>query len=54
MYRVGQHLKKSSLSESSSDMMDLEDGVDGTPNLMVDSQGMYPFDILSLIDILEA
>lgn len=30
---AGQHLKKSSLSESSSDMMDLEDAVDTTPNL---------------------
>lgn len=34
----GQHLKKSSLSESSSDMMDLEDGVDSTPGLLGDSQ----------------
>lgn len=40
----GQHLKKSSLSESSSDMMDLEDGVDTTPNLMPDSQvRLVPF-----------
>ncbi|XP_037890451.1 potassium voltage-gated channel protein Shaker isoform X1 [Glossina fuscipes] len=30
---VGQHLKKSSLSESSSDMMDLDDGVESTPGL---------------------
>lgn len=42
--RLGQHLKKSSLSESSSDMMDLEDGVDTTPNLMPDSQvRLVPF-----------
>lgn len=41
---LGQHLKKSSLSESSSDMMDLEDGVDTTPNLMPDSQvRLVPF-----------
>lgn len=31
--QVGQHLKKSSLSESSSDMMDLDDGVESTPGL---------------------
>ncbi|XP_067639212.1 potassium voltage-gated channel protein Shaker isoform X2 [Eurosta solidaginis] len=30
---LGQHLKKSSLSESSSDMMDLDDGVESTPGL---------------------
>ncbi|XP_039152779.1 potassium voltage-gated channel protein Shaker isoform X5 [Drosophila simulans] len=30
---VGQHMKKSSLSESSSDMMDLDDGVESTPGL---------------------
>lgn len=35
---LGQHLKKSSLSESSSDMMDLEDNVDSTPGLLGDSQ----------------
>lgn len=37
-------MKKSSLSESSSDMMDLEDGVDTTPNLMPESQvRLVPF-----------
>lgn len=48
--RPGQHLKKSSLSESSSDMMDLEDGVDSTPGLLGGSQvrlapflGAHPF-----------
>lgn len=41
---TGQHLKKSSLSESSSDMMDLEDAVDTTPNLLPDSQvRLVPF-----------
>lgn len=35
---IGQHLKKSSLSESSSDMMDLEDGVDSQPGLLGGSQ----------------
>ncbi|XP_032581387.1 potassium voltage-gated channel protein Shaker isoform X7 [Drosophila sechellia] len=30
---VGQHMKKSSLSESSSDMMDLDDGIESTPGL---------------------
>ncbi|XP_033172564.1 potassium voltage-gated channel protein Shaker isoform X2 [Drosophila mauritiana] len=30
---LGQHMKKSSLSESSSDMMDLDDGVESTPGL---------------------
>ncbi|XP_054729093.1 potassium voltage-gated channel protein Shaker [Anastrepha obliqua] len=30
---LGQHLKKSSLSESSSDMMDLDDGAESTPGL---------------------
>ncbi|XP_070144800.1 potassium voltage-gated channel protein Shaker isoform X3 [Drosophila kikkawai] len=30
---VGQHMKKSSLSESSSDMMDLDDGVESTPGM---------------------
>lgn len=35
---IGQHLKKSSLSESSSDMMDLEDGVESTPGLLGGSQ----------------
>lgn len=40
----GQHLKKSSLSESSSDMMDLEDGVDTTPGLLGDSRvRLMPF-----------
>lgn len=38
MPRIGQHLKKSSLSESSSDMMDLEDGVESTPGLLGGSQ----------------
>jgi len=32
-HQVGQHMKKSSLSESSSDMMDLDDGVESTPGL---------------------
>ena len=31
--RIGQHIKKSSLSESSSDIMDLDDGLDATPGL---------------------
>ncbi|XP_032581383.1 potassium voltage-gated channel protein Shaker isoform X2 [Drosophila sechellia] len=30
---LGQHMKKSSLSESSSDMMDLDDGIESTPGL---------------------
>ncbi|XP_070144803.1 potassium voltage-gated channel protein Shaker isoform X7 [Drosophila kikkawai] len=30
---LGQHMKKSSLSESSSDMMDLDDGVESTPGM---------------------
>lgn len=43
-YLVGQHLKKSSLSESSSDMMDLDDGVESTPGLLGDSQArLAPF-----------
>uniref|UniRef100_A0A1B0CN19 Putative potassium voltage-gated channel protein shaker isoform x1 n=1 Tax=Lutzomyia longipalpis TaxID=7200 RepID=A0A1B0CN19_LUTLO len=41
---LGQHLKKSSLSESSSDMMDLEDGVEATPGLLSDPQArLAPF-----------
>uniref|UniRef100_A0A1B0ADM8 BTB domain-containing protein n=1 Tax=Glossina pallidipes TaxID=7398 RepID=A0A1B0ADM8_GLOPL len=42
---VGQHLKKSSLSESSSDMMDLDDGVESTPGLTDTHPGrsMAPF-----------
>ncbi|XP_059616558.1 potassium voltage-gated channel protein Shaker isoform X3 [Phlebotomus argentipes] len=41
---LGQHLKKSSLSESSSDMMDLEDGVETTPGLLADPQArLAPF-----------
>uniref|UniRef100_A0A336LMG0 CSON014472 protein n=1 Tax=Culicoides sonorensis TaxID=179676 RepID=A0A336LMG0_CULSO len=32
--KPGQHLKKASLSESSSDMMDLDDGVESTPGLL--------------------
>ncbi|XP_055713251.1 potassium voltage-gated channel protein Shaker isoform X6 [Phlebotomus papatasi] len=41
---LGQHLKKSSLSESSSDMMDLEDGVENTPGLLADPQArLAPF-----------
>lgn len=40
--RVGQHLKKASLSESSSDMMDLEDGVESTPGLLSENR-MVPF-----------
>lgn len=44
MFHLGQHLKKSSLSESSSDMMDLEDAVDATSGLMGDSQvRLVPF-----------
>lgn len=31
---IGQHLKKASLSESSSDIMDLEEGVESTPGLL--------------------
>lgn len=41
---LGQHLKKSSLSESSSDMMDLEDGIESTPGLLSDPQTrLVPF-----------
>ncbi|XP_049310866.1 potassium voltage-gated channel protein Shaker isoform X7 [Bactrocera dorsalis] len=42
---VGQHLKKSSLSESSSDMMDLDDGVESTPGLseMHPGRAVAPF-----------
>ena len=39
---IGQHLKKASLSESSSDM-DLEDGVESTPGLIGDQTRMVPF-----------
>ncbi|XP_062699278.1 potassium voltage-gated channel protein Shaker isoform X4 [Aedes albopictus] len=40
---LGQHLKKNnSLSESSSDMMDLEDGIETTPNIG-DQNRMVPF-----------
>uniref|UniRef100_A0A182WTK5 Uncharacterized protein n=1 Tax=Anopheles quadriannulatus TaxID=34691 RepID=A0A182WTK5_ANOQN len=39
----GQHLKKTSLSESSSDMMDLEDGVETTPGLLGEQNRMVPF-----------
>lgn len=40
---TGQHLKKNnSLSESSSDMMDLEDGIETTPNIG-DQNRMVPF-----------
>ncbi|XP_037027292.1 potassium voltage-gated channel protein Shaker isoform X4 [Bradysia coprophila] len=42
-YLPGQHLKKSSLSESSSDMMDLEDGVDSTPGLLGSQVRLTPF-----------
>jgi hypothetical protein len=35
---TGQHLKKTSLSESSSDMMDLEDGVESTPGMLTTEQ----------------
>lgn len=35
---VGQHIKKSSISDSSSDMLDLEECIDGTPNLLIDPQ----------------
>ncbi|XP_059222500.1 potassium voltage-gated channel protein Shaker isoform X2 [Stomoxys calcitrans] len=42
---LGQHLKKSSLSESSSDMMDLDDGIESTPGLTDTHPGrsMVPF-----------
>ncbi|XP_055544579.1 potassium voltage-gated channel protein Shaker isoform X2 [Wyeomyia smithii] len=41
---LGQHLKKNnSLSESSSDMMDLEDGVETTPGLLGEQNRMVPF-----------
>ncbi|XP_055915570.1 potassium voltage-gated channel protein Shaker isoform X2 [Eupeodes corollae] len=40
---LGQHLKKSSLSESSSDMMDLDDGVDSTPGLTEHPGRQAPF-----------
>lgn len=40
---TGQHLKKASISESSSDMMDLEDGVESTPGLLNDTNRMVPF-----------
>jgi hypothetical protein len=41
---LGQHLKKTSLSESSSDMMDLEDGVESTPGLLsTDQTRLAPF-----------
>ncbi|XP_020808446.1 potassium voltage-gated channel protein Shaker-like isoform X2 [Drosophila serrata] len=41
----GQHLKKSSLSESSSDIMDLDDGIDATTPGLTDHTGrhMVPF-----------
>lgn len=39
---LGQHLKKTSLSESSSDM-DLEDGVESTPGLIGDQTRIVPF-----------
>jgi len=38
----GQHLKKASLSESSSDM-DIEDGVESTPGLIGDQTRIVPF-----------
>lgn len=41
-FRAGQHLKKSSLSESSSDMMDLEEGVESTPGVLGESQIRLP------------
>ncbi|XP_055619425.1 potassium voltage-gated channel protein Shaker isoform X3 [Toxorhynchites rutilus septentrionalis] len=41
---LGQHLKKNnSLSESSSDMMDLEDGVETTPGLLGEQNRMVPY-----------
>ncbi|XP_046802383.1 potassium voltage-gated channel protein Shaker isoform X2 [Lucilia cuprina] len=42
---LGQHLKKSSLSESSSDMMDLDDGVESTPGMtdMHPGRSLAPF-----------
>ncbi|XP_034124436.1 potassium voltage-gated channel protein Shaker isoform X3 [Drosophila guanche] len=42
---LGQHLKKSSLSESSSDIMDLDDGIDATTPGLTDHTGrhMVPF-----------
>jgi hypothetical protein len=39
---LGQHLKKTSLSESSSEM-DLEDGVESTPGLIGDQARIVPF-----------
>lgn len=39
---LGQHLKKASISESSSDM-DLDDGVESTPGLIGDQTRMVPF-----------
>lgn len=39
---LGQHLKKTSLSESSSDM-DLEDGVESTPGLIGEQTRIVPF-----------
>lgn len=37
-------MKKSSLSESSSDMMDLDDGVESTPGILSDPQSRFvPF-----------
>lgn len=39
---AGQHLKKASLSESSSEM-DLEDGVESTPGLIGDQTRIVPF-----------
>uniref|UniRef100_A0AAG5DQA9 BTB domain-containing protein n=1 Tax=Anopheles atroparvus TaxID=41427 RepID=A0AAG5DQA9_ANOAO len=40
---LGQHLKKTSLSESSSDMMDLEDGVEAASGLLGEQNRMVPF-----------
>lgn len=39
---LGQHLKKSSLSESSSSM-DLDDGVESTPGVIGDQTRIVPF-----------
>lgn len=47
---LGQHLKKSSLSESSSDMMDLEEGVESTPGILGDSQIRLPPFLGSVVD----
>ncbi|KQS30022.1 potassium voltage-gated channel protein Shaker isoform X2 [Drosophila erecta] len=38
---LGQHLKKSSLSESSSDIMDLDDGIDATTPGLTDHTGRH-------------